>query len=251
MNDDLPVSTSPFSKLPDLMKMLTGSEVFPKINIEIEKQNGLTVEQGDKMMDVIRKVVLKTIEPRELLANIQKTIGLNENKAKKLALDLLGRQFLPMQWYIGDVEGEIKKLGGDVAKYETEARKNYPEVYEPHAQEPEVQTETSDVVTEKKEPASVRTVTSDTNEPTILHSIDDRLTTNKGRAEVLLRLTALSQQIEEAGKAKTLNENEAQELMHSLDTLSYAVNTQDLNPLEIAAIKRRLKNILAKLPSSS
>jgi hypothetical protein len=61
-------------------------------------------------------------------------------------------------------------------------------------------------------------------------------------------MSALSQQIEQAGQQQRLSEKETEELLHNLDALSYAVNTKDLNPLEIAAIKRRMKSIVSKLP---
>lgn len=239
MADDLPVSTSPYSKLPDLMKSIIDRELFAQFDIEIEQHNGLTLEQGDKMMDVIRGIILKRYAPNKLVLTLKKTIGLDETKSKKLALDLLGRQFLPMEWYIGNVEGLIKELGGDLAMYQAQARKNYPEVYDPETAKRRAESEAEPAVEAGKQA-----------EPSILHLIDERLQTNKGRAEVLLRLTALSQEIEEAMKTGELTETEGQRLLHSLDALSYAVNTQDLNPLEVAAIKRRLKNVLAKLRSS-
>ncbi len=239
MDDDIPVSNSPFAKLPDLLKKVIDRDVFAQGDIEIEEQNGLTIEQGDKMMDVIRMVIFKTITPVEVVATIQRVIGLDEVRAKKLALDLLGKQFLPMQWYIGNVEGLITELGGDVAKYQAEAQKNYPEVYAPQPT-PETEEPTEKIISPFKDEAAK-------DEPTILRNIDERLTTNKGRAEVLLRLTALSQQIDEAMKSGKFGETQGQEMLHSLDALSYAINTQDLNPLEIAAIKRRLKNVLSKL----
>lgn len=231
------------AQVPDLMKAILDHDENADINMAIEDKHKLSPKQCDAMMAVMREVILQTVEPSRLVAVLQKELELDEPKAKALALDLLGWRFLPMEWYLGPIEPLIRELGGDPKGYIYLIAPIYPEVY-------------GDMLAEMQEAeqsesqSSEQTASAEKQEPTILHSIDDRLTTNKGRAEVLLRLTALSQQIEEAGKAKTLNENEAQELMHSLDTLSYAVNTQDLNPLEIAAIKRRLKNILAKLPSA-
>ncbi|MEK7637092.1 MAG: hypothetical protein AAB402_01715 [Patescibacteria group bacterium] len=224
-----------FTNLPDLLKDILAEDVSVDINMEIGKKYGINSKQIGVFVKVIRKVIFKTITPAELVATIKKDLGLDETKAKGMALDLLGRKFLPMQWYVGNVEGLIKELGGNLEKYVAEAKKNYPEVYAPQAK-----TETAPA----KEPAAAK----DTGEePSILRQIEERLTSTKGRAEVLLRLTALSQQIEEAVKAQRLDEAAGEELLHSLDALSYAVNTKDLNPLEVAAIKRRLKNVVLKL----
>lgn len=232
-----------FGKLPELLKQVIDHEENSQINADIEKVNGLTSEQGDKMMDVIRKVILKVILPSALVTTIQHDINLDEEKAKKLALDLLGRRFLPMQWYIGNVEGLIKELGGDVEHYAAEARKNYPEVYAPDAN---MSAETTTVEV-RPQTQSATAVDTDANEPVIVRDIGEKLATSKGRAGVLLHLVGLSQQVEAAGKSGKFTAKETEELLRGLDALSYAVNTQDLNPLEIAAIKRRLKNILAKV----
>lgn len=231
---------NPFGNLPDLMKSILTHDVNTDINIEIKNAAGLTNDQRDVMMGIIRKIILKTINPSQLLAAIQNDIKLAPPKAKKLALDLLGRRFLPMQFYVGNVEGLIKELGGDLEKYQAEARKNYPEVYDPNFGK-----------TTAEEPASEDLESGIKIEPSILHSIDERLQTNGGRAEVLLRLTGVSEEIEGAMKSGKITQDEGQKILHSLDALSYAVNTQDLNPLEVAAIKRKLKSVLAKLESAA
>jgi hypothetical protein len=153
--------------------------------------------------------------------------------AKKFTIDFLGKICLPMQWYIGNVEGLIKELGGNVANYIDEAQRIFPEVYE--------------IKTAPPQPtiASVQPILA--NEPPILHNLEEKLTTNKGRAGILLHLTNLSLQIEQRVAAKNLTVEAGQELIHGLDSLSYAVNTKDLNPLEIAAIKRKILSVLIKL----
>lgn len=237
---------NPFRNLPDLMKQILLYEENTDINQDIMNQNQLTIEQNTKMMGLIRKIILKDFPPTKLLNAVKQDLALNDDRAKKLALDLLGRRFLPMQWYIGNVEGLIKELGGDVEQYAAEAKKNYPEVYAPDANT------STESVTVAAAPQSQPTKTIDTeaNEPVIIRDIGEKLATSKGRAGVLLHLVGLSQQIEAAGKSGKFTAKETEELLHGLDALSYAVNTQDLNPLEIAAIKRHLKNILAKVGAS-
>ena len=238
---------NPFSQLPDLLwNMLVRVETID-INIDIATQNKLTEAQGKGMMGVIRKIILKSITPRELLDTIRRDItGLNDQQAKKLALDLLGRRFLPMQWYIGNVEQLILELGGKVDEYLVVAKKIYPEVYAQNmtptglvsAVPPRMKTVTTaevvvDAATLEKHP--------------VLHNFDERVGSLKGRAEVLLRLTGLSSEVEEAMKAKKVTEAEGEQLLKTLDGLSYAVNTKDLNALEVEALRRGIKKVLRAL----
>lgn len=233
---------NPFRNLPELMKQILLHEENTEINQEIMDQNGLSIKQNTLMMALIRKVILQEVPPQKVLDVVKKDLGLDDSGAKKLTLDLLGRRFLPMQWYIGNVETEITKLGGDVAKYEAEARKNYPEVYAPKVvEQPE-----EDVQPTVKESTSIK---DELDQPAILHNLEEKLNSNKGRAGVLLHLTNLSIQIEERVAKKTITPEAGQEMIHSLDSLSYAVNTKDLNPLEIAAIKRKIHSVLKKLGS--
>lgn len=233
----MPSLVATTNKLPDLLLDIVSKEISTDININIAQQFNIPDTNSRVYIDIIRKVVLKTITPDKLVATIEQDIGFDDVSAKKLALELLGRRFLPMQWYIGNVENLITSLGGDLNKYQAEARKNYPEVYAPETAKPEP------TVTEK--------ITAPSAAPGedlgILHDIEQRLTTFRGRAEVLLRLTALSRDIDQAIKDKRLSEAHGEELIHSLDALSYAVNTKDLNPLEVAAIKRRLSRIVSEL----
>lgn len=232
------IKISPFSVLSTLMKSVIDREESVTINIDIEKKNNLTHDQGDKMMSVIRKVILQTIRPNELVATIQKEIGLDEARAKKLALDLLGRRFLPMEFYLGSIRPLIQQLGGNVEQYLAEAKKLYPEVYAAPVLAPTA-----------PEPAAAPSTQPETTSHPILSNFDQRLTSFQGRAEILLRLTGLSAQVEDAIKAKKLSIPDGQQFMQQLDAVSYAINTQDLNPLEVQSIKRRLTKLLAKFES--
>lgn len=227
-------------RLPKLMKVFVDSEKTIDLAIALVDAYGLNGLQNKAMIYLEGEIIVKHLRPADVLNFVRQHIFADENQAKKFTTDFLGQLCLPMQWYIGNVEGIIKELGGDVEKYIAEAQKNYPEVYAPNAQQKSTETDTSTA-------ASKIETSTDEHEPVILQDIGEKLGTSKGRAGVLLHLVALSQKIETAGKSGQLSEKETGELLHSLDALSYAVNTQDLNPLEIAAIKRRLKNILVKV----
>ncbi len=222
---------NPFQKLPDLMKQVLLHDENTEINIAIKEKNNLTNDQRDKMMGIIRKIILQTIEPSALVSTVQRDLGFDESRAKKLALDLLGERFLPMEFHIGSVRPIIEQLGGNVNEYLVQARQRYPEVYAP-----------------KLAQASADTGAS--GEHPLLRNFENKLETPRGRADVLLRLAGLAGQIDDLMKNEKLNQTLGEELLRSLDTLSFAVNTQDLNPLEVQSLKRRLRKVLTRLPDN-
>ncbi len=227
-----------YQQLPPLaQKVLVNKQLQASLS-DIVRHNDLTEDQRRQTVLLTGDASVGGFPVAQLPAKLLSEAKLDEQKGKKVAVELLGRFFLPLQWHLGNVEGLIKKLGGDVAKYEAEARKNYPEVYAPHV---ETEQQPTAPVTEVAATAVAKP------EPEILHFLNDRLATQRGRAEVLLRLTNLSGQVEDAIKAKKMPEDEGQALYKRLDALSFAINTQDLNPLEVAAITRQLKTVLAKL----
>lgn len=231
------------SQVPSLLKALIDKDITTDAAISLADAYRLDGARNKAMIFLEGEVIVKHISPSEVLPFVRQHIIADDTQAKKFSFDFLGKICLPMQWYIGNVEGLITELGGDVEKYTAEAQKNYPEVYAPDAQK-----SASVSVAETPAIASGTSATLATEEePAIVRDIGEKLSSSKGRAGVLLHLVALSQKIEQAGTNGKLNAKETGELLHSLDALSYAVNTQDLNPLEIAAIKRRLKNILAKV----
>ena len=223
------------SQLPTLMKTIVGKDVTVNLAIALTEKYRLTDGQHKSMIYLEGEVIVKNVQPAGILSYIQQHIIPEVDQAKKFAADFIGKICLPMQWYIGNVEGLIKELGGDVEKYTAEAKKNYPEVYAPKP------------VTEVAKPAVVTSAPIAADEPIILRGLEEKLSSNKGRAGVLLHLTNLSLQIEQRVAAKSMTVELGQELIHGLDSLSYAVNITDLNPLEIAAIKRKILSVLTKL----
>lgn len=227
-------ATSPLANIPPLLKaVLSHDDDNTSLNIAIEKKNGLTDSQGDAMMAIIRKVIRQTIKPDEVLQVIENEIHLPEPQAKKLALDLLGERFLPMEFYLGPVRPLIEQLGGNVNEYLVQARQRYPEVYAPKSEVPK--------------PIEVESG----SEPQVLQNFNEKVETPRGRADILLRLTGLAGQVDELMKAEKLPQADGEALLRDLDTLSYAVNTKDLNPLEVQSLKRRLRKVLGRISAIS
>lgn len=237
-----------YTKFPKLLQRILGHRYISDTFLNLAEKYKLNDVQRMALINVYNELLLQTYTLNNLEVSIKKDVGLSEKDTHQLMIEFIGKLVLPIAWYVGDVRTILVDLGADYAMYEEILRDEFPEVYTQNAsQEMSAIPDVASLSEEEPESDSEKPV----NEPTILRNIEDRLASSKGRAEVLLRLTALSQQIEDAVKAKKISEKEGQDLMHSLDALSYAVNTQDLNPLETAAIKRRLKSIIAKLDAAS
>jgi len=222
-----PKPASPFSDLPPLMKTIIDKEISAEINLAIERKHHLNPKQGNQMMEDIRKILFRTITPSELLTAVQRDLKLDTKPATDLTIDLLGRRFLPMEWYIGDVQTILRRLGGPVEEYLSEAKKNYPEVYA------------------RPEPG----VAAGDEEHPLMELFDQRIVTLAGKAEILLRLTGLSSVVEERMNQDKLPRKDGEEIMRQLESVSYAINTRDLNPFEVQAIKRNLKRTIDQIDS--
>lgn len=231
-----------FHQLPPLMQQLLVNKKLQASLSTIVRSNDLTDEQRRQAVLLVGDASVKAFPIDNFYNKITTEANIVDDKGKKVTIELLGNFFLPLQWYLGNVEKIITDLGGDAQHYTAEAQKNYPEVYAPDAQKVAEQAERTNNTYPTDQDGSA-----DPEEPVILRDIGEKLGSSKGRAGILLHLVALSQKIEEAGKSGKISDKETGELLHGLDALSYAINTQDLNPLEIAAIKRRLKTIMTKI----
>lgn len=228
-------------KLPPLMQRLTKHHGLVDHGIILEDKYRLNAQQSKTMMELETSIIAQEFPPTAVLEHVNKDMGLDSATAKKFAIDFLGLICLPMQWYIGNVEGIIRELSGDVAAFQAQVMKTFTDLYGQAAGATD-----QGQTTVPTAPPTVE----DGSEPSILHDLTERLTTQHGRAEVLLRMTALSQQIEDEVQAKHISGEIGEGLLHGLNALSYVVNTQDLNSLEVAAIKRRLKSILTNFETA-
>ncbi len=68
-------------------------------------------------------VIDKKHTPDELQTLVQKNLNVEENVAHDIALEYIGFQLLPLQDYVGDVTGLIKKMGGDLVYFQKQAEK--------------------------------------------------------------------------------------------------------------------------------
>lgn len=230
--------------LPPLMQKVVDNPNLVTAAETLEETHRLNGTQAKFMIELEASIIAKEFPPSAVSQQVKQGMNFDDDRAKSFSRDFLGLICLPMQWYIGNVEDLIRQLGGNVDQYLAEAKKRYPEVYQaaPAPTAAPVAPAPSAVVATK--PTAQPSASS-----SLLDGLEERLTTFRGRAEVLLRMTALSQQVETAINAKVIDDSRGQALLQALDALSYAVNTQDLNPLEVQAIKRRLAKVVAETES--
>lgn len=81
----------------------------------------------------------------------------------------------------------------------------------------------------------------------ILKDFDQRLESFAGRAEILLRLTGLGTDIEDGVKAGKIQAEAGEQQIATLDSISSAINSRDLNPFEVNALHRRLTRLVDDL----
>ena len=208
------------------MKAILYREDVSELNIAIFTTHKLSEDQQTKGMAVIRKILLKSVEPKDLVQTLEHDLNLEAPAAVSLAIDLLGKRFLPMEFYLGPIAPLIRQLGGDPAPFLAEAQQRYPEVYNP-------------------QPAAMASeVQQNTAESEILKNFDERLENFKGRAEILLRLTGLSSVIEDRMKADQLPRDQGEQLIADLDEVASAVDTHDLSHLERQRLRRKLTRVV-------
>lgn len=224
--------------LPPLMKVVLCKEVMIDAVTQIEQQFKFNNEQLAAFMRVCQSVIAKITPPGGVVAELQTELGRSAEESRLIAREYLGRIALPLEWYIGPVQTLIQELGGDLNVYLAEAKKNFPEVYDPNF----------NVDQENKRSAAMAAeAQSDDESNMIFHEFEVRLSSFPGRAEILLRLTGLATRIEQAMQAGTITTENGQELIRQLDAVSAFINTQELNPFEIQAVKRKIKRVLDRL----
>ena len=233
-----------YEKLPDLVHRVLDHKEIPEHNIALGKKYHLRPEQQKQLVLNESAMIVQDYPPRQFIDHLKTDLHVDDVTARSLAADVLGYIFLPLEWFYGKLEPLIKDLGGDFDHYLTEAKKTFPEVYSP---------ESVSATTTKEDllPTPLRKMEADTaiqgEQHPVLHNFDERVGSFKGRAEVLLRLTGLSSEVEDAVKEKKMTEAQGEQLLKTLDGLSYAVNTKDLNALEIESLRRGIKKVLRAL----
>lgn len=101
-----------FQTLPQAARDFLLSEQSSEANVKIVEKFKLSPEEEDLFFEITDKVIYKELKLENFLAEVKKFFKFNKEVIKKLSLEILGTIFLPIESYLGDVQGEIKKIGG-------------------------------------------------------------------------------------------------------------------------------------------
>lgn len=215
------------------MQRIFSSDRIRDLNMGLTDRYHLSAEQTKALVGIEIALIGREYGPDKAFEHIVSELLIKSTMAKEFAREFLGQIALPLAWHIGNVDSLIRELGGNPDQYLAAAKQRFPESYA--------------TVPVPVTPPPEQGIPSDTS--SLLDHFDDRLTTRRGQAEILLRLVGLSAQVEDAIGSGKLATAEGEELIRELDALSNAINTQSLNPLEVQAVKRRLGRVLDQLGS--
>ncbi|HTK60265.1 MAG TPA: hypothetical protein VL283_03625, partial [Candidatus Baltobacteraceae bacterium] len=93
------------------------SEQAGDLNEKIISRNKLSEGQEPMLFGLLRELFVKQVPLERLVAEIKDRFNFDETRAKQLAVDIAGFRLLPLDKWLGDVDGYIRSLGGDAAKY--------------------------------------------------------------------------------------------------------------------------------------
>ncbi len=105
------------AELPGPVQDYLYSERAGELNEMIIERNALTEPQEAALFDLLRQLFVKAIELPRLLDEVKARFGLDEAASKRLAADILGFRLLPLDKWIGDVDGLVRALGADPTAY--------------------------------------------------------------------------------------------------------------------------------------
>jgi hypothetical protein len=103
--------------LPEPVLEYLYSEDVGDLNDQIISRNQLNEEQTSKLFSLLRELFVRTVPFGNMEAEIEKRFSFDRVKAKRLALDIAGYRLLPLDRWLGDVSGYVRRLGGVVADY--------------------------------------------------------------------------------------------------------------------------------------
>lgn len=90
------------------------------LNERIIQGNGLNPGQAPLLYALLRELFVRDVPFGNLVEEVKDRFNFDDAKAKRLAMDIAGYRLLPLDRWIGDVSGYIRRLGGDVSAYPQE-----------------------------------------------------------------------------------------------------------------------------------
>src|SRR5690242_19714068 len=104
-------------ELPQPVQDYLYSEMAGDLNEKIIDRNKLSEGQEERLYDLLRDLFVKEVPLPKLVDEIKSRFGFDDPKAKQLAVDIAGFRLLPLDKYLGDIDGYIRSLGEDPKRY--------------------------------------------------------------------------------------------------------------------------------------
>ncbi len=101
-----------FSKLPDNILDWIFSKETSKNNIEIAEEFKLSDNQSSLLAKITGQITLKEMKLDYLPTALQENLKIDSETAKKMSIEVLIKQFLPIREYLKGIENFITQLGG-------------------------------------------------------------------------------------------------------------------------------------------
>jgi hypothetical protein len=239
-----------------MMQSVLSHEENGELTLRVADDHDLSRDQRKALVHIVQFVILQQVRPQDVPERVEKDLQLGRQEARQVACDLLGWRFLPMEWYIGPVQPVIRNLGGDPEHYLAELREIYPEVFLGAPLFPEPKPDPEDPMTaynekiaaaDQQQAEAAPEMSTRSEEFGILDEFLERLGSESGRAEILLRLTGLSSTLEERMDAGAITREVGEGFLERLESIANAIETRDMNPLEMQSLRRRMQRILEDL----
>lgn len=109
------------NELPEAVQQHIFSEATGDLNAQIIQRNPVVQEQRTVLFGLLKEVFVRDVPIEALEAEVATRFsGLDAAAARNLARDIAGYRLLPLDKYLGDVDGLIRTLGGEPKDYPPE-----------------------------------------------------------------------------------------------------------------------------------
>ncbi len=89
------------------------SERAGELNFKIIENHQLAEAQEEKLFPLLRELFVKALLLERLISELKSRLGLDDTKAKALAVDIAGYRLLPLDKWLGDVSAYLRANGAD------------------------------------------------------------------------------------------------------------------------------------------
>lgn len=99
--------------LPEPVLEYLYSERAGALNLEIIERHQLDEKQEEAYFQILRELFVKDLPLERLLLELKSRLGVDDAKAKALAVDIAGLRLLPLDKWLADVTAFLRALGAD------------------------------------------------------------------------------------------------------------------------------------------